>query len=926
MMSIKDEIFDLLLFVVMLSLASGNNMIRCFDTERQALLSFKEELVDEHGRLSSWGTGVNKRECCKWKGVHCHNQTNHVTRLSLSGPLPLYSYAPLQGKISPSLLQLKHLNYLDLSHNDLGYSSIPDFIGSLNQLHYLNLSNSNFGGTVPQSIGNLSNLLCLDLSRNDLHSENLDWVSRLQSLEYLGLSWVAVDHKKTNWLQEISKLSSIQEIHWRDANLEDVPPSSLPSFNASTPLSIIDFSDNSFQSFSTFRWFLINFNNSLTFIDFSMNNITGPIFPAFQNLRSLAYLDLSLNILQGGIPKFFGNMTSLLHLNMQDNTLTAQLANLYGPLEKKLQHLDLSFNMMSGSLIDFSRFSSLTRLALGHNKFNGIIEKGYLNIPHLVVLDLSSNNFTGALSDLTLSPCLKELYLKHNMFNGPLKESIGNLSKLEFLFLGSNQLEDNILEAAFFNLSRLKVLELSSNSRLTLNCSPKWIPTFHLIAASLSGCNIGPRFPEWLRYQAKLVFLDISSNQIIEIFPKWFADTASQLGHLNVSNNQIHGVFPDGSFSTSFNNQEALALLPEIWLGSVLDVSRNRIMGPVLFLCNTSIFYLLDLSDNLFSEQLPECSANFVSSSELVNLANNNFSGKIPRSLCSESSIWLDLRNNSFSGSIPSFMRSCTSLMMLDLGNNRLTGEIPNWLQGSDFGNLLLLSLRANELHGAIPSSMCSLKNIQVLDLSSNNISGAIPKCLHFLKAMTQKPTPFTLQYSDGSMAHPSINNAFLVESRLLDGAYLMWKGHEVQYLNGFSLVKLLDLSNNYLVGEIPSEITQLIGLIGLNLSGNNLTVSIPQQIGNMNSYLDFLDLSRNSLSGGIPSGIWKLGVGILNLSYNNFSGRIPADSHFDDSSYIGNSLLCGRPILDKSCPGDYEPRLDSWIQTSAMHRMMRIH
>ncbi|XP_073118961.1 receptor-like protein EIX2 isoform X1 [Henckelia pumila] len=334
-------------------------------------------------------------------------------------------------------------------------------------------------------------------------------------------------------------------------------------------------------------------------------------------------------------------------------------------------------------------------------------------------------------------------------------------------------------------------------------------------------------------------------------------------------------------------------------------------MGPLFFLCNNNHFYFLDLSDNLFSGQLPECSANFFRYSEFVNLANNNFSRNIPHSLDSIFLEWLDLRNNSLSGIIPTSMRSCRGLEMLDLGNNRLTGEIPNWV-GSDFGNLLFLSLRSNEFHGAIPSSMCSLERLQVLDLSSNNISGAIPTCLHFLKAMTQKPTPFMLKYFVGGLVNPSIDDTFSMENLLLDGAYLMWKGHSVKYINGLSLVKLIDLSDNYLVGEIPFEVTQLIGLVGLNLSGNNLTGSIPQQIGNMNIYLDFLDLSRNSLSGGIPSGIWILRVGVLNLSYNNFSGNIPPDSHFGDSSYIGNSLLCGRPILNKSCLGDYEPHRDS--------------
>lgn len=124
-----------------------------------------------------------------------------------------------------------------------------------------------------------------------------------------------------------------------------MPPSSLPSFNASTPLSIVDFSGNNYISFSSFSWFL-NFNKSLTFIDFSSNDITGPVSYAFENLKSLAHLDLSQNELEGGIPKFVGNMSSLLYLNMNANSLTANLSelmiNLSGPLEKKLQHLDLS--------------------------------------------------------------------------------------------------------------------------------------------------------------------------------------------------------------------------------------------------------------------------------------------------------------------------------------------------------------------------------------------------------------------------------------------------------------------------------------------------------------------------------------------------------------------------------------------------------
>ncbi|KAL0401144.1 UNVERIFIED_CONTAM: hypothetical protein Slati_4144300 [Sesamum latifolium] len=134
-----------------------------------------------------------------------------------------------------------------------------------------------------------------------------------------------------------------------------------------------------------------------------------------------------------------------------------------------------------------------------------------------------------------------------------------------------------------------------------------------------------------------------------------------------------------------------------------------------------------------------------------------------------------------------------------------------------------------------------------------------------------------------------------------------MWKGKEVKYINHLGLVKFIDLSDNNLVGKIPSNITKLVGLVGLNVSRNNLVGPIPRDIGQLES-LNFLDCSRNHLSGGIPTGLGDLShLGVLDLSYNNLSGRIPLSDQgltFDESSYVGNDGLCGRPI-NKSCPQD---------------------
>ena len=87
------------------------------------------------------------------------------------------------GKINPSLLDLKHLIYLDLNYNDFNYTPIPKFHGSMGSLRYLNLSNARFGGLIPRQLGNLSNLQYLNLGDsnyyNDLYVENLQWLSGL---------------------------------------------------------------------------------------------------------------------------------------------------------------------------------------------------------------------------------------------------------------------------------------------------------------------------------------------------------------------------------------------------------------------------------------------------------------------------------------------------------------------------------------------------------------------------------------------------------------------------------------------------------------------------------------------------------------------------------------------------------------------------
>ena len=105
--------FSLLLICFIACWTVGDHAeVGCIEREREALLHFKQGVVDDYyGVLSSWGNGEEKRDCCKWTGVECNNQTGHVIMLDL------YDQS-LGGKIGPSLGELQHLKHLNLSKND----------------------------------------------------------------------------------------------------------------------------------------------------------------------------------------------------------------------------------------------------------------------------------------------------------------------------------------------------------------------------------------------------------------------------------------------------------------------------------------------------------------------------------------------------------------------------------------------------------------------------------------------------------------------------------------------------------------------------------------------------------------------------------------------------------------------------------------
>ncbi|KAB2601753.1 LRR receptor-like serine/threonine-protein kinase [Pyrus ussuriensis x Pyrus communis] len=688
---------NILLFLVLASSYLSVTAKSCIEEERGALLSFKQHLADPSGRLSSW-VG---QDCCQWEGISCDNRTGHATKIDLRSTYPdpllggdeewnqsAYERSFLTGKVTSSLLTLKHLSYLDLSYNNFQGIQI---VCQLRTLSYLNISSVG-ESEFPKSIFNLTNLQTLDLSKNSFTGPFPPQLASLESLKHLDLSKNHLKGRIPKLLGNFCKLKTLNLARNEfDGGIQEL----LSGFSNCT-------------------------NNRLESLDLSSNEFATELSGSLRVPTSLQHLDLGSNLFWGSFPTSFGNLSSLKSLNLMGNNMNGSIPESLGQL------------------------SELVDLDLSENSWEGILTETHLiNLTRLRSIYLSTERAVPLIFNMTyewIPPFqLHTIYIVNCGVGPAFPVWLQSQTELLDVVLRSTRISDSIPEEWFFNLSsKLEILDLSHNQiRAKLQSQLKFPNMYYM---DLSHNQFEGPLP-LLSSNATQLYLE--SNSFSGPIPSNFGQLMPKLSVLNLAENHLNGTIP--SSLCDLQNLQILSLrsnqlygeFPDawsVWPGiGVVDVAYNNLSGNI-----PSSMGVPNLGHNNLSGIIPKCLKNLTA---LSSYPSDNYTVYMPYDLQTTITAkgselvyyrtaleWvysIDLSSNNLEGEIPEEMTSLIALGTLNLSRNQLRGNIP-----STIGNLRwleTLDLSHNRLSGQIPQSYSSLSLLAHVNLSFNNLAGRIP-------------------------------------------------------------------------------------------------------------------------------------------------------------------------------------------------------
>ncbi|XP_036782822.2 PH domain leucine-rich repeat-containing protein phosphatase 2 isoform X2 [Manis pentadactyla] len=435
-----------------------------------------------------------------------------------------------------TLYKFSHLKGLNLSHNKLGL--FPVLLCEISTLMELNLSCNGFHD-LPSQIGNLLNLQTLCLDGNFL-STLPEELGNLQQLSSLGISF-----NNFSQIPEIyEKLTLLDKIVMAGNQLEVL---NLEALNRMSHIKHVDVRMNHLKTMVTEN---LEGNKYITHMDLRDNQLTD------LDLSSLCGLE-QLHCERNQLRELTLSGFCLRTLYASSNRLTAvsvyPVPSLLTSLElsrnllecvpdwaceaKKLEILDVSYNLLTEVPVRILSSLSLRKLMVGHNRVQALpvlvehIPLEVLDVQHNLLSRLPDTLFSKALNLRYLnasansleslpSACAGEeslsvlqlLYLTNNLLTDQCVPVLVGHPRLRILHLANNQLQT--FPASKLNkLEQLEELNLSGNKLKTIPTTIANCKRLHTLAAHSNNISI---FPEILQLP-QIQFVDLSCNDLTEI-------------------------------------------------------------------------------------------------------------------------------------------------------------------------------------------------------------------------------------------------------------------------------------------------------------------------------------------------------------------------------------------------------------------------
>ncbi|KAG4964407.1 hypothetical protein JHK85_039382 [Glycine max] len=254
------------------------------------------------------------------------------------------------------------------------------------------------------------------------------------------------------------------------------------------------------------------------FIYWKAQNLSGSLSPEFSKLHYLQKLDLSRNIITGSIPPQWGTMR-LVELSLMGNKLSGPFPKVLTNITT-LRNLSIEGNQFSGHIpTEIGKLTNLEKLVLSSNGFTGALPPVLSKLTKLIDLRISDNNFLGKIPDFISSwTLIEKLHMHGCSLEGPIPSSISALTRLSDLRITDLKGSKSSAFPPLNNLKSMKTLVLRK-------------------------CMIKGEIPEYIGRMEKLKILDLSYNGLSGEIPESFAQL-DKVDFMYLTGNKLSGIIP----------------------------------------------------------------------------------------------------------------------------------------------------------------------------------------------------------------------------------------------------------------------------------------------------------------------------------------------------------------------------------------------